>query len=178
VWRLNGYRGKPTQDIFADELVKLALWARNEFQARIRYVTYDKLTGQGSGDRSTEMWLQNTFRRYPSLNTPIIKPLPRAGTKKEAKVLGTAWAWQEGWVRLCGEAPFEDPLIYQMQRIGYTRPDDDADAFADAFHPDIYQVAPNEIDDEQDQWDWKPALAVETDPWDDTEETELHGYYI
>lgn len=175
VWRINGYRGKPTQDIFADELVKLATWAKNEFGARIRYLTYDKLTGHGSGDRSTEMWLANVFRRYPSLNMPIVKPLPRAGTKKEAKILGTAWAWQEGWVRLCGEAPFTDPLVYQMQRIGYTRPDDDADAFADAFHPDIYQVAANLTDDTDDDWDWTPAMTVATDSWLE-EDDDGYGY--
>ena len=159
VWRINGYRGKPTQDQFADELLKLAYWARNEWNARVRFLSYDRLTGQGSGDRSTEMWLQNLFRAHPSLNMPTVMEITRS-KKKEASILGTAWAWQEGWVRLCKEAPYNDPLVYQMSRIGYTAHDDDADAFACSFHKDMYKVAKMVESEESKAWDWEPAVLA------------------
>jgi len=77
VWRINGYHGRPTMDEFGNELISLATWAKNEFGSRVRYLTYDRLTGQGSGDESTQKWLESLFRRYPSLNLPAIVPVKR-----------------------------------------------------------------------------------------------------
>ena len=144
VWRVNGYRGKPTQDQFGKELIHLAKWARNELGARVRFLSYDKITGQGSGDNSTEMWLSSLFRLHPSLNTPVCLPIKRGGGKSATKaqgILDTAWAWQESWVRLVDGVDGVDELCWQMGRIGYTKHDDDADAFADSFHKDMYKVS-------------------------------------
>ena len=160
VWRINGYRGKPTQEMFGDELIRLAYWCRNEMGARIRFLSYDKLTGQGSGDKSTQMWIQNLFRMHPKLRTPTIMEINRSFKSKTSGILGTAWAWQEGWVRLCVEAPGNDQLVYQMQRIGYSSHDDDADAFADCFHPDMYKVSARIEDTDEDDWNWQPAITV------------------
>lgn len=159
VYRVNGYRGKPTQDMFGDELIRLATWAKNELKARVRFLSYDKLTGQGSGDKSTRMWIENLFRMHPSLRVPHIIEINRAGRNKTNSILGTAWAWQEGWVRLCVEAPYNDPLVYQMQRIGYSPHDDDADAFADSFHPEMYKVSARFAEPDDEDWNWTPALV-------------------
>ena len=160
VWRLNGWRGKVTQDMFGEELIKLATWARNDprVRARVRFITYDRLPGSGSGDNSTEKWITQLFYQHGNLNIPTCLPISRTKAKTEY-ILGTAWAWQEGWVRLC-DMPFVDPLVYQMQRIGYSPNDDDADSFANAFHPDVYKTTARVTGPDEDLWDWTPAVTV------------------
>lgn len=163
VWRLNGYRGKPTQDQFEEELIKLATWAKDHWQSRIRFLSYDRLTGQGSGDMSTQRWLQGLFRRFSGLNMPSIMEVART-KRKEEYILDTVWAWQNGMIRLCKEAPGNDQLIDQMLNIGYTTHDDDADAFAAAFHPDMYQSAPR-VGAMSDGFEWRTAVDIPRGPY-------------
>ena len=77
--------------------------------------------------------------------------------------MDTAWAWQEGWVRLCAEAPDNDELVYQISNIGYTKHDDSADAFAAAFDDKMYKVAVRLED--PDEWSWEPAVQMENTEW-------------
>ena len=160
VWRVNGWRGKVTQDMFGESLVKLATWARTDprLRARVRYITYDKLPGSGSGDNSIEKWIRNLFYQHGDLNMPTCLPIARTKAKVDY-ILGTAWAWQEGWVRLC-EMPGVDQLVYQMSRVGYSPNDDDADSFANAFHPDVYRTTARVSGPDEDLWDWEPAFTV------------------
>ena len=159
VWRINGWRGKVPQDEFGNRLIDMAYWALDEFNARIRYLSYDRITGQGSGDMSTAKWILGLFRRHPRLNTPNLVEIRRT-KRKEEFILDTVWAWQDGLVRLCKEAPYNDQLIDQMLNIGYSPTDDDADAFAAAFHPDIYRgaarVTAGAVVKDDDYW--KPAV--------------------
>ena len=166
VWRVNGYRGKPTMDEFGDELIRMAMWAKNEFNARIRYMTIDQIPGQGDGDLSLEIWVDNLFRRYSKLRAPSVRRIKRGNKRKEDIILSTAWAWQEGWVRLCKEAPGNDQLCYQMQRIGQCKPDDDMDAFAAAFLPQFYKSQERVIDPGVNDFKWTPALIDGPEPDD------------
>lgn len=169
VWRAHGYRGKVPQDEFGQQLIRLAHWAKNALNARVRFLTFDKLTGQGSGDQSTTRWLRNLFLMQPDLNIPTFMPISR-NKRKEQYILDTVWAWQEGWVRLVESAPGVSQLIYQMERIGYSDHDDDADSFANAFHPDIYRSTARVEGPDEEGWNWEPAIAVTDDygEYDDT----------
>jgi hypothetical protein len=175
VWRINGWRGKVTQDMFGEQLIRIAHWCRNDprIRARIRFITYDMLPGAGSGDESTKKWIQNLFYQHADLNMPTCLPIKTsrgAGVRKADRILSTAWAWQEGWVRLCGDVPGVDQLLYQMSRVGYTPHDDDADAFANAFHSEVYKAAPRVGDELEDAWNWTPAiLPAHNAEWEDSD---------
>jgi len=144
VYRINGYRGKDTQKKFGEQLIKLVSWVYMTYGTRVRYVTYEQSAGHGSGEESTRMWLHNLMMSYPDLPrfTPYpIKRLagPTASRGKMQRIMNQNWAWQEGYVILIEEAPFNDALVDQILNQGYTQHDDDIDAFADAFHEQLYK---------------------------------------
>src|SRR6056297_2812243 len=86
--------------------------------------------------------MNQLFMKNPDLRRATPFPIRRhkQGNKtKLQRIMDTNWAWQEGYVVLVREAPNTYPLCYQMLKQGYSLHDDDADAFADAFHEDIYR---------------------------------------
>jgi hypothetical protein len=102
------------------------------------------------------------FTPYP------IRRMKQGNKTKLQRIMDQNWAWQEGYVVLVREADFNDPLIHQMLRQGYTEHDDDADAFADAFHEDLYKkTRPTDLPDDVAKWipgagsdKWRPLPAV------------------
>ena len=142
IFRSGGYRGKPTQKGFGEELMKLVAWVYHDLGAKVRYITYDQLTGHGSGDESTRLWLHQLFMANPDLPRAAAYPIKRqkgAGVKKLQRIMDSNWVWQEGYMVLVEEAPFNDPLIYQVLNQGYTEHDDDIDALCDATHEGLYK---------------------------------------
>ena len=108
----------------------------------MRYITYEQQIGHGAGDESTRMWLHNLFMKNPDLPRAAAFPIKRytdGNRSKLQRIMDTNWAWQEGYVILCREAAHTHPLVHQMLNQGYSQHDDDADAFADAFHTDLYK---------------------------------------
>ena len=171
VYRLNGIRAKLTQEAFGDELMKLVAWVKYDLKSHVRYISYDASTTQGSGDQSTDFWIHELFRAHPDLPRATPKSLDRhagPGVKKVARILSTVWAWQQGFVHLIRGVSFNDPLIYQMCNIGFTEHDDDRDAFADSFHPEMYMASPVFSENEDVPWEtqWKPALQPLADDFD------------
>ena len=142
-----GFTGHMTQDEFGARLISMCIQAQQRFNnPRIRILTYDKITGQGSGDDSTKKWLESLFAGVQGLNIPDCYPIPRKNTKnaKEQKLLSTAWAWQDGYIHMKrgveGLAQAcEKMLFLDTTDIG----DDEADAVSDGFDEYVYTTAPN-----------------------------------
>jgi hypothetical protein len=142
VYRIGGFRGKLMQPDFGKKLIDLMAWVQMELHSRVRYITYEQTTGHGSGDESTRLWLNQLFMANPEIRraTPFpIKRNTQGNKSKLQRIMDTNWAWQEAYVVLVQEAPNNYQLTYQMLKQGYTKFDDDADAFADAFHEGVYK---------------------------------------
>jgi hypothetical protein len=142
VYRIGGWRGKVSQEEFGEKIIELMAWVQFELNSRVRYITYEQSMGHGSGDESTALWLNQVFMRHPDVrrSTPLSIRRHKQGNKsKLQRIMDTNWAWQEGYVVLCQDAPNNYPLTYQMKKQGYSQFDDDADAFADAFHESCYR---------------------------------------
>lgn len=157
VYRIDGYRGKDTQKAFGQKLAKLVERVWMEHGRKVRYVTYEQTMGHGSGDESTLMWLhqvnQETNFDVPRFRGFPIRRMKQGNKTKLQRILDMNWAWQEGYVHLYSEAPYNDPLVYQMLNQGYSQYDDDADAFADVFTEGIYKVTrPGDLPEEVTQY--------------------------
>lgn len=142
VHRLDGYRGRDSQKEFGKHLMRFIEWVYYDLKSKIRYITYEQSVGHGSGDESTRLWLHQLMMQNPDLPRAVPFPIKRhkQGNKsKLQRIMDTNWAWQEGYVVLYREAQHNYPLTYQMLNQGYSQYDDDADAFADAFHEDLYK---------------------------------------
>ena len=167
VYRLGGIREKMLQSEFGDQLVHLARWVKEDLGGRVRKLTYELQMGHGSGDESTRMWLSNLFAEHRDIPKISFRPISRIRGRSKSKwdrIRSTAWAWQQGYVVLIQEVAGNDPLIYQMLNIGTAAHDDDADAFADAFHESVYKKVAREVpnyDDVQlEPGSWCPQPAV------------------
>lgn len=156
VYRLGGFRGKYMQDQFGEKLMDLIAFVYYGLKSKVRYITYERTTGHGSGDESTRMWLHQLFMRHPDLPRATAYPIARykQGNKsKLQRIMDTNWAWQEGYVVLCREAENNYQLCYQMVNQGYTLEDDDSDAFADAFHEKLYKrTRPGDLPEDVQQF--------------------------
>lgn len=154
-----------TMDQFGEQLIRLAYFVQNEMHARVHTVTFDQLRGHGSGSKATEKWLYQLFNRHPKLGIPRFLAIPRT-KKKTAKMLETAWAWQEGYVHVLRGVPGTERLMYQMQNIGYTSKDDEADAVSDIFHEELYRsssLKARERGDGDRRWTPRPAIHGDFD---------------
>ena len=172
VYRIHGYRSRDTQEKFGIELCRVLRWLWDEHNTRVRYVTYEQASGAGSGDESIRLWMNQLFSNQPDYPRPTPYPIRRnRGANKKrgklARIMNMNWAWQEGYVQLVEEAPHNQPLIHQVLNQGYTDHDDDADAFADAFHEELYVKTtrgdlPDAVADfySNDPLRWKPEPNV------------------
>lgn len=158
VYAVDGYTGFPTQDEFGDEFIKM-MYRLHDQGFRVRAVTFDKLRGYGSGDDSMGKWLRGLLAKHPDLPIPTIDALERTREKWD-KILGTAWAWQQGYVHVLEGIPGSDALYYQMQRIYYADHEDEADAFSDAFHKNWSTYSAMDPRRQKNQADWRPLPAV------------------
>ena len=141
-----GMSGRMSQDDFGRQLIQMCVQAKKVYNiSRFRFITYDLITGHGAGDDSMGKWLESLFLGVNGLNLPMAKPLARKRMKgaKEQKLLGTAWAWQDGYIHIKrdiegAERAAEKMLFLDTTDVG----DDEADAISDAFHEDLYHQAP------------------------------------
>jgi len=165
VYRLGGIREKMKQKEFGQQLIHLIYWVQEQLNGRVRKLTFELQIGHGEDD-STRFWLQSILREHKDIPRIVISPINRTKGKQQSKwdrIRDTAWAWQQGNVVLIEEAENNDPLIYQMLNIGNAPHDDDADAFADAFHAKVYKKASREapdFDEAVDENQWMPRPAV------------------
>lgn len=172
VYRIHGYRSRDTQEEFGLKLLEAIRWLWDEYHAKVRYITYEQASGAGSGDESLRLWMNQLFATQPDYPRPLPYPIRRNkganNTRgKLARIMNMNWAWQEGYVQLVEEAPHNQPLIHQVLNQGYTDHDDDADAFADAFHEELYIKTtrgdlPDAVTDHYstDPLHWKPQPKV------------------
>jgi hypothetical protein len=129
---------------------------------RIVMITDEMEPGGKAG--TWDLVLQSYFN---AANTPMpqFKTLSRGGTKKLGRLIEAASFWSDNHVKIARNAPGQEALIEQMSRIGSSAHDDWADAAADVFHKDVYQVM-RRTGNRQDV-----AENVGSRPWDEVLKT-------
>lgn len=119
---------------FFDELV--ALLQRLKRERKWPYAITDERETGGKEGLFTQV-LQSRCAAV-GLPAPRLITISRAGTKKEVRVRLAADYWRQGVVRLVRGSPGIEKLAKQMVKYHYAPHDDVADAFADAFHEEVY----------------------------------------
>jgi len=155
VYLLDGFYGRPTQEIFDDQLIMLfKRWRR---KGRIRLISYDRPLGQGNGAKYTQTYIKSVFNKE-GLSYPRILELQR-NKKKAGELMAVTHYWIDGCVHLVQGVPGIPELCYEMMNIGYTKHDDAADAAKDIFHKDIYKVPARKMGGEETRrWTPRPAI--------------------
>lgn len=123
-----------TED-FTDEVVKRIQYHQLQ-RHRIIAITDEKTPGGKAG--TWFAYLKSVCAGANIICPPTVE-LGRSGTTKQARLRMAAAFMVDGHVKLLRQSPGVEKLVDQMIGIGYTEHDDWADAFADSFHPDIYQ---------------------------------------
>jgi len=174
LYLVHGWHGRPTQEEFGREWIRLLEWALIEHQTTIRYCTYDKPIGMGSfgdGQSPIAKWLWGLANER-GLVCPHLKEMTRSA-KKLNRILGVTGYWQDGRVRLLRGVPGAQELANEMLMLGISKHDDHADAAADAFNSDLYYStggvgkASAALPNADRGWDWYPAGADMADDIED-----------
>jgi len=121
---------------FQDRLVKVVQECKTQGK-RIRLMTDEPEIGGKQG--TWEVALRSAFHAANVQMPPFI-PLQRGNKKKISRIVMAAGYWVDGHVKLVRDAPGLETLIDQMSKIGSSAHDDYADAAADVFHKDVYNV--------------------------------------
>lgn len=128
----NRYR---TEDFTEEEVLRIQEYQKEH--KRIAWITCEK-----AGKSDSWPLLLEGYCRDKRIFCPPIKEFQRAGGKKKwHRIRLTAGYWTNGHVKLLRGAPGVDTLVSQMLAGEYGKHDDWADAFADIFNPEIYQMA-------------------------------------
>lgn len=91
------------------------------------------------GKRGTWPLVIQSWFHAAGLPCPPIMELQRGGKKKIARIIEAVSFIVDGHVKFVKDAPGMDRLVEQLVKVGTSRHDDYSDAFADAFHKDVYR---------------------------------------
>ena len=146
IYLVHGWHGRPTQEQFGLEWIRLLEWAMITHQGRIRACSYDKPIGihaTGGGSKALEhksptgkwLWELSNDRGIPC---PHLIEINRRA-KKLDRIMGVTGYWQDGRVHMVRGVPGAQELANEMLMLGISSHYDHADAASDIFHPLLYR---------------------------------------
>lgn len=132
-----GSRTDRIEDFTTQVVMKIQEY--NKMGRRIALITDERSPGK------TGAWFHYLQERCHSVGTlmPPTKELVRGGDKRNKKIQRirvAAGFWAAGRVKIVRGAPGARELMSQMARFEVSKLIDRADAAADIFHPDVYEV--------------------------------------
>ena len=156
VYTIWGYSRGGSGDVYYIEGYGSPTWRMEDFGKRI-VATVQRYRNQGRRIKgmTAEVAMAGVKGAFPTAlrsyfhdaneSMPPFYEIHRHSTKKELRLGAATSYWVDGHVRLVEGAPGLERLIEQMSRIGQYRVNprikiDWADAAADAFVPELYQV--------------------------------------